>query len=167
MQNVMQHRLMSIAAKQFAAQNGFCNAATPISAPSTLRDRSSGRHILISRIHSFVPLLASNSQRTWQQCLVCPTVNIRATAIAQVDILPKPPCILALQGSVSFQGSPTVNSPTCGIASNSTASNAIDFTGNGGSTSTRQASRRVAVLRRAETNADNVITPMRHRYPIH
>ena len=42
------------------------------------------------------------------------------------------PCILALTGSVSFQGSATVNSPNCGIASNSTASNAFDFTGNGG-----------------------------------
>ena len=42
------------------------------------------------------------------------------------------PCILALAGSASFQGSATVNSPNCGIASNSTASNAFDFTGNGG-----------------------------------
>ena len=59
------------------------------------------------------------------------TVNIPATAIAQVQILTKP-CILALTGSISFQGSPTVSSPNCGIASNSTAPNAFDFTGNGG-----------------------------------
>src|SRR5262249_15492291 len=42
------------------------------------------------------------------------------------------PCILALTGSATFQGSVTVNSPNCGIASNSTASNSFDFTGNGG-----------------------------------
>ena len=60
------------------------------------------------------------------------TVNIGATAVAQVQNFDEAPCILALTGSISFQGSPTVTSPNCGIASNSTASNAFDFTGNGG-----------------------------------
>ena len=44
---------------------------------------------------AFVPLLASNSQRTWQKCLVCPTVNIRAQAIAEVQN-PKDLCMLGL-----------------------------------------------------------------------
>ena len=59
------------------------------------------------------------------------TIDIRAQAIAEVQTWTNP-CILALSGSASFQGSATVNSPNCGIASNSKTSNAFDFTGNGG-----------------------------------
>ena len=43
----------------------------------------------------------------------------------------KPPCGLALTGSISFQGSPNINAPNCGLASNDPASNALDFTGGG------------------------------------
>src|SRR5262249_46343961 len=41
-------------------------------------------------------------------------------------------CILALHDPITFQGSPTLSSPNCGIASNSTAANAIGFKGNNG-----------------------------------
>ena len=59
------------------------------------------------------------------------TVNIGATAVAKIEVLTNP-CILALNGSVDFQGSPSVTSPNCGVASNSTASDAFIFKGNGG-----------------------------------
>ena len=59
------------------------------------------------------------------------TVNIGAQAIAQVNSLPTSPCILALTGSISFQGSPNINAPNCGMASNDKATNAINFTGGG------------------------------------
>jgi hypothetical protein len=58
-------------------------------------------------------------------------VDIGATAIAKVVGLPKPPCVLALTGSIGFQGSPNINAPNCGMASNSTAQNALNFTGGG------------------------------------
>ena len=79
-----------------------------------------------------MPLLASSSQRTWQQCLVCPLSIYAATAVAQVEKLQKPPCILALKDSISFQGSPTLSSPNCGIASNSTDPDGLGFKGNNG-----------------------------------
>jgi hypothetical protein len=59
------------------------------------------------------------------------TVNIGATAIAAVKGVAKPPCVLSLTGSISFQGSPNINAPNCGMASNDPASNALDFTGGG------------------------------------
>ena len=59
------------------------------------------------------------------------TVNIGAQAIAQVKSLAKPPCALALTGSFSFQGSPNINAPGCDMASNDTATNALNFTGGG------------------------------------
>jgi hypothetical protein len=40
--------------------------------------------------------------------------------------------VLALTDPITFQGSPTLKSPTCGIASNSSAANGIGFTGNNG-----------------------------------
>jgi Flp pilus assembly protein TadG len=59
------------------------------------------------------------------------TVNIPTQAIAAVNFLSTPPCALALTGSLSFQGSPNINAPNCGMASNDTANNALDFTGGG------------------------------------
>jgi hypothetical protein len=59
------------------------------------------------------------------------TVNIPATAVAQVQVLQTPACVLALKGSISFQGSPNINAPACGMASNDPAKDALNFTGNG------------------------------------
>jgi Flp pilus assembly protein TadG len=114
-------------AKTFAGQNGFCDACTP--SPKTLQSVSVDTPDVVT-----VHVTVSQQQPAYLFAVLgLPPVNIGAQATAVVDVLPQPPCILALQDSVSFQGSPTVNSPTCGIASNSTASNAIDFKGNGGS----------------------------------
>jgi Flp pilus assembly protein TadG len=57
------------------------------------------------------------------------TVTILSQAIAQVYNASSP-CVLALQDSITFQGSITINSPNCGIQSNSTAGNSVTFTGN-------------------------------------
>jgi hypothetical protein len=123
-------------AKQFAAQNAFCNAGStsypgsncanslPTGVTQTVQiDQPTG---------TSVRAIVSQQQPAYLAAVLgIPTVNIRATAVAQVQVWTNP-CILALSGSASFQGSATVNSPNCGIASNSTASNAFDFTGNGG-----------------------------------
>ena len=58
------------------------------------------------------------------------TINIQSLAIAKVQIAANP-CVLALAGQISFQGSPTVNAPSCGLASNDPAANALNFTGGG------------------------------------
>jgi hypothetical protein len=112
-------------AQNFAAQNGFCNGCTPLDATQSVSVVSGAGSVQVT---------VSQQQPTYlaRVLLGSSTINIPAQATAVVDTLPTPPCILALTGSVSFQGSPTVNSQTCGIASNSTASNAINFTGNGG-----------------------------------
>ena len=39
--------------------------------------------------------------------------------------LAAPPCVLALTGSISFQGSPNINAPNCGMASNDPAKDAL------------------------------------------
>jgi hypothetical protein len=130
-------------AKQFAAQNAFCNAGD-ISYPgsqcvATLPTGTS-QTVQINSLTSwngvngnFVQAIVSQQQPVYLAAVLgMSIVNIGATAIARVDLQPKPPCILALEGSASFQGSATISSPNCGIASNSTASNAFDFTGNGG-----------------------------------
>ena len=121
-------------AKQFAAQNGFCNAGDTSYPGSQCAALPTGTSQSVSVAVGTDQVRATVSQQQpayLAAVLGMSTVNIRATAVAQIQILTKP-CILALTGSVSFQGSATVNSPNCGIASNSTASNAFDFTGNGG-----------------------------------
>ena len=81
---------------------------------------------------NFVQATVSQQQPAYlAKVLGLSTVNIGATAIAQVDKLPKPPCVLALTGSISFQGSPNINAPNCGMASNDTAKDALNFTGGG------------------------------------
>ena len=81
-QNVVvlyRYKSVDYRAKQFAAQNAFCNTgdtsypgsqcATRLrqDTSQTVADRSARPGTV-----TFVPLLASNSQRTWQKCLVCP-----------------------------------------------------------------------------------------------
>ena len=69
--------------KQFAAQNAFCNAGDtsyPGSQCATSLPTGTSQTVQIDTLTawtgsteiSFRRLLASNSQRTWQKCLVCP-----------------------------------------------------------------------------------------------
>jgi hypothetical protein len=121
-------------AKQFAAQNAFCNAGDtsyPGSQCAVPPPRTS-QSVSVAVGTDQVRATVSQQQPAYLAAVLgMSTVNIAATAVARVQIWTNP-CILALSGSARFQGSATVNSPNCGIASNSTASNAFDFTGNGG-----------------------------------
>jgi Flp pilus assembly protein TadG len=122
-------------AKQFAAQNAFCNTGDNTSYPGgqcAAPLPGTSQSVTVDVGANQVRATVSQQQPTYlAKLLGLSTVNIGATAVAQVQILTNP-CILSLTGSASFQGSATVNSPNCGVASNSTASNAFDFTGNGG-----------------------------------
>jgi Flp pilus assembly protein TadG len=121
-------------AKQFAAQNAFCNAGDTSYPGSRCAAPQPGTSQSVSVTVGTDQVRATVSQQQpayLAKVLGLSTVNIPATAVAQVQILTKP-CILALTGSISFQGSPTLSSSNCGVASNSTAPNAFDFTGNGG-----------------------------------
>jgi hypothetical protein len=116
-------------AQQFAAQNGFCDGCKPVDAPqqvSVVSDSAAGS-VQVTVSQQQPPYLA-------RVLLGSSPINIAAQATAMVDkTTAEAPCILATNGSVTFQGSAGVNSQTCGIASNSTASNAITYTGNGSS----------------------------------
>ena len=121
-------------AKQFAAQNAFCNAGDTSYPGSQCAAPQPGTSQSVSVTVGADQVRATVSQQQpgyLAKVLGLSTVNIPATAVAQVQILTKP-CILALTGSIGFQGGPTLSSSTCGVASNSTAPNAFDFTGNGG-----------------------------------
>ncbi|WP_371424829.1 pilus assembly protein TadG-related protein [Tardiphaga sp.] len=129
-------------AKQSAAQNGFCNASAtsyPGSQCSTSLPTGVSQTVTITPLASwngtagtFVQATASQQQPAYlAQVLGLSTVNIGATAVAAVQSLAAPACVLALTGSISFQGSPNINAPNCGMASNDTAKDAINFTGGG------------------------------------
>ncbi|MDH2356858.1 pilus assembly protein TadG-related protein [Bradyrhizobium sp. SSUT112] len=129
--------------KEFAARSAFCNTGDtsysgsqcPTSFPTGI-----SRAVQVASLTSwngvngnFVQATVSQQQPVYlAQLLGMSTVNIVATAVAQVkQLTPNPPCILALSGSLSFQGSPNINAQNCGLASNSRANNAINFTGGG------------------------------------
>jgi Putative Flp pilus-assembly TadE/G-like len=127
--------------KEFAAQNGFCNAGDtsyPDSRCGTLPTGIS-QTVQINQLTSwngingdFVQAVVQQTQPTYlARILGIPTVNIGATAVAQVKQTPANPCILALTGSISFQGSPNINAPSCGMASNDRNTDALNFTGGG------------------------------------
>jgi Putative Flp pilus-assembly TadE/G-like len=125
-------------AKQFAAQNSFCNAGDtsyPGSQCVTTLPTGTSQSVSVDIGTDQVRATASQQQPKYLIAVLpgmsSSPVTISATAVAQIQILTNP-CILALTGSVSFQGSVTVSSQNCGIASNSTAPNSFDFTGNGG-----------------------------------
>jgi hypothetical protein len=61
------------------------------------------------------------------------TRTIVARGVAQVVDAGPPPCILAMKGSLTFGNKPSVTAADCALASNSSASNAIDI-GSGNST---------------------------------
>lgn len=126
--------------KQYAAQNYFCNTGDtsyPGSRCGTLPSNIS-RSVQIASLTSwngaggnFVQAIVGQQQPAYLASLLgLTTVNINATAVAKVFTLSNP-CILSLVDPIAFQGSTTVQAPACGLASNSTASNSVDFTGNG------------------------------------
>jgi hypothetical protein len=127
--------------KEFAAQNGFCNAgdtAYPGSRCATSLPTGISLAVSISTLTTWNGNSGNFVQATVQQTqpvylaavLGLSTVNITGQATAQVQVSANP-CVLALTGSISFQGSPNINAPTCGMASNDTANNALNFTGGG------------------------------------
>jgi hypothetical protein len=129
--------------KQFAAQNSFCDAADTTSYPGSRcvasLPKGTSQAVQIASLTSwngtsgqFVQATVSQQQPTYLAVVLgVSTVTIGATAVAKVQGLQKPPCALALTGSVSFQGSPNINAPNCGMASNDQAQNALNFTGGG------------------------------------
>jgi hypothetical protein len=130
--------------KQFAAQNAFCNAGDSTAYPgrlcATTLPTGISHTVQVASLTSwngvngnFVQATVIQQQPAYlAQVLGLSTVNIGATAVAQVNEMAKPPCVLALKDPITFQGSPTVSSPTCGISSNSSAADAIGFKGNNG-----------------------------------
>lgn len=130
-------------AKQFAAQHSFCNGGDTTAYPGArcLGSLPSGttQTVQIASLTSwpgasgtnFVQATVTQQQPTYlAKVLGISTVTIGATAVAAVQGLPKPPCALSLT-SISFQGSPNINAPNCGMAANGTAGNALNFTGGG------------------------------------
>jgi hypothetical protein len=115
------------AGQPFAQKNGFSNTAPQAVSIGVLSSWNGDNG-------TFVRAQVSQTQPVYLAAVLglSSPVSLGATAIAKVGVNPKPPCVLALNDSLSFQGSPTLSSPTCGVASNSTAPNAINFTGNGG-----------------------------------
>ena len=127
--------------KEFAAQNGFCNAGDtsyPGTQCATSLPTGISQAVQINTLTAWNGVNGNFVQATVQQIqpgylvriLGIPTVNIGAQAIARVQSL-TPPCVLALTGSIGFQGSPNINAPNCGLASNDPATNALNFTGGG------------------------------------
>lgn len=129
-------------AKQAAAQNAFCNAGgtsypgsrCPGSLPAGI-----SQTVTVASLTSwngasgnFVQAIVRQQQPAYlARVLGMSTVDIPAMAVAKVVGLPNAACVLALTGSISFEGSPNINAPGCGMASNSRAQNALDFTGGG------------------------------------
>ncbi|WP_159109447.1 pilus assembly protein TadG-related protein [Bradyrhizobium sp. USDA 3458] len=127
--------------KQFAARNAFCNSGDtsyPGSRCSTTLPTGTSQSVAIAQLTSwkgetgnFVQATVGQQQPAFlAKFLGLSTVSIQAMGTAKVvDVTT--PCVLALKDSITFQGSTTVNSPKCGLASNSTSQNSVDFTGNG------------------------------------
>jgi hypothetical protein len=135
--------------KEFAAQNAFCNASGDPTYPGSQcatnlptrvsqvvsidRGSWSGAAWTSSATGTDVLATVKQIQPAYLAAVLgFTTIPITSQAIARVQVFPHPPCVLALTGSISLQGSPTLSSPSCGIASNSTASNAFGFKGNNG-----------------------------------
>jgi hypothetical protein len=139
--------------KEFAAQHAFCNAGDtsyPDSRCATSLPTGTSQAVQIdigvydasttpptwttTASGSDVRAVVSQQQPKYLVAVLpgqSGPVTIGASAVARVGPLINP-CVLALTGSVTFQGSVTVSSPGCDIASDSTASDAFSFTGNGG-----------------------------------
>lgn len=129
-------------AKQSAAQNSFCNtgsASYPGSQCAGSLPAGISQTVTVASLTSWKGAAGNYVQATVSQqqpaylarVLGLSTVNIPATAVAMVKSVLYPPCVLSLTGSISFQGSPNINAPNCGMASNDKAKDAINFTGGG------------------------------------
>ena len=128
--------------KEFAAQNGFCNpadltypgsvciAAVAATQAVTINSPPVGG-AYAGNVNAVQAIVTQTQPPLLSSLFLTGNITIAAQAVALIK-QPSNPCVLALAGSISFQGSPTVSLPGCGMASNSTAANAINFTGNGG-----------------------------------
>src|SRR6266702_1343129 len=122
--------------KRFADQNAFCNAGDTSYPGSSCRaslPSGTSQTVTIELIGTNrVKATVSQIQPTYLAgVLGLSTVTIPAIAVAEVKVLLQPPCVLALTGSLSFQGSPNINASKCGMASNDRAAGALNFTGGG------------------------------------
>ncbi|MBR0801110.1 hypothetical protein JQ615_37705 [Bradyrhizobium jicamae] len=132
---------MTYRAKEFAAQNGFCTTGDTSYPGSRCVTLASGlsQAVTIASLATwngvagnYVQATVSQSQPAYlAKVLGMSTVTIGATAVARVDTLAQPPCVLSLT-TITFQGSPTLSSTDCGVAADSSASNSIGFVGNNG-----------------------------------
>lgn len=121
--------------KEFAAQNAFCNTGDGTAYPgrqcATLPSGTSQTVTIAAVGTDSVQATITQTQPAYlAKVLGLSTVTINATAIAQVKGLSKPSCALSLT-TISFQGSPNINAPNCGMAANGSAANALNFTGGG------------------------------------
>jgi len=133
-------------AKQFAAQNTFCNAGDTSYPGSrcaaTLPTGISQAVRIVVNANSIQANVSQQQPAYLSKVLgLSNAVTIGATATAQIQVLTNP-CVLALTGSVDFQGSPSVSSPNCGVTSNDPASDAFIFKAAAVSASTRHCSPR-------------------------
>ncbi|WLA79971.1 pilus assembly protein TadG-related protein [Bradyrhizobium elkanii] len=126
---------MDYRGKQFAAQNAFCNAGDGTAYPGrrcTSLPSGTSQAVTIAAVGAdSVRATVTQTQPAYlAKVLGLSTVTIGATATAQVKILANP-CVLTLSDPLAFQGSTTVQAQKCGLSSNSTQSNSLNFTGNG------------------------------------
>jgi Flp pilus assembly protein TadG len=114
---------------EFAAQNGFCDTTDyPSCSPPT---GGLTQQVTITPTATQVKAVVTQTQPAQlAQILLGKGAKVPISATAVVQVNTAKPCILATTNSISFQGAATVDSPNCGLASNSTGPKAIDFTGN-------------------------------------
>lgn len=119
---------------QFAAQNAFCDANDPNayfgSRCATTLPTGITHSVLVEQLDAKdVRATVRQTQPAYLAAVLgLTTVNVSATAIARV-ILVANPCVVSLENPLFFKGDAEVDTSVCGIASNSKASNSIDFTG--------------------------------------
>jgi hypothetical protein len=118
--------------KQFADQNRFCDPRDTSYPCASLPPTGTTQTVQIDQpTGTSVRAVVSRTQPAYLAAVLgLSTVNIPATAIAEIETLAHP-CALSLHDPLSFGGSTTVHAQTCGLSSNSTAKNSLDFTGNG------------------------------------
>jgi Flp pilus assembly protein TadG len=126
---------MDYRGKEFAAQNAFCNTGDGTAYPGrqciSLPSGTSQSVVIAAVGANSVKATVTQTQPGYlAKVLGLSTVTIGATATAQVKTLANP-CVLSLSDPLAFQGSTTVQAQNCGLSSNSTKSNSLNFTGNG------------------------------------
>ena len=126
---------MDYRGKQFAAQNAFCNTGDGTAYPGrqciSLPSGTSQTVVIAAVGADSVKATVTQTQPGYlTKVLGLSTVTISATATARVKILANP-CVLSLTDPLAFQGSTKVQAQNCGLSSNSTQSNSLNFTGNG------------------------------------